>query len=192
MPKTVGGRKRFGLTPMPIGHERLERDATRPRGGSAPLARLSGATQHPYALPLVDHNARCRHGQPVVPFLGEDVCAREKRPGRAYGPRVVAANPVEHDHREAALGCLRANVGPVEVEPERGIKSQRCVSGYDQEQLVQSGDLCGQLKSIVELVPAMDNPPESVNREPLWPRRLPAFALPETAADVRLGPIHPQ
>ena len=90
--------------------------------------------------------------------------ARQKTHWRQPGaPGIVVADRIEGDDGKAAFFGLEANVGSVEMKPERGIKSQGRISSNDQQQLVECGDLGWQLMAVEEFVAAMDNPADSVD-----------------------------
>ena len=79
----------------------------------------------------------------MCPFAGESAGALEKRLRQGDRAGVVVAHRVEGDDGKATFFGLEANVGTVEMKPERRIKPQGCVSGNDQQQLVEGGDLGG-------------------------------------------------
>ena len=93
--------------------------------------------EHPDPRFLVDDGARRGDRQPVLPLAGEDPRAFHKYPRHRSMPRVVPTRRLDRDNRQAALCGLKAQISPVKVEAERGIKPERRVSGNDQQQFVQ-------------------------------------------------------
>ena len=62
--------------------------------------------------------------------------AKSSCPGPGVS-RVVPTGRLDRDNRKAALCGLKAQIRPVEVKAERGIKPERRVSGKDQHQFVE-------------------------------------------------------
>jgi hypothetical protein len=70
------------------------------------------------------------------------------------------------DDRQVSLSSLEANVGPIEVKPQRWIEPQWCVAPYDQEQLVQGCHLSGQRWSLGQDPAAIMDPPNPFGGQP--------------------------
>jgi len=60
------------------------------------------------------------------------------------------AQGAQRDDGEAPFLCLEADVGSIEVEPQRGVESESGIPGHDQQQLVKGRDPLRKLRSIAE------------------------------------------
>ncbi len=83
------------------------------------------------ALPI-KHNARRRDRQPVAPFVGEDLGAREKGFRQPDAPGIMIAKSPQRDDGQAALACLKADVGAVEMETQCRVELQTGITAHDQ------------------------------------------------------------
>jgi hypothetical protein len=109
----------------------------------------------------------CAHGK-----LNPGPCVRKHWVPRAKsscpGPgvaRVVPTRRLDRDNRKAALCGLKAQIRPVEVEAERGIKPERRVSGKDQHQFVERAHSCWQLRLFANVNAGCGNPAEAFGGE---------------------------
>jgi hypothetical protein len=53
---------------------------------------------------------------------------------------IVMAQGAERHDGQALFECLKADVRPVKVEPQRGVESQARIASHHQQQLVKSRD----------------------------------------------------
>ena len=66
---------------------------------------------------------------------------------------------------EAPFMRLKADVRPVEMKSERGIKSQSEIPSYNQQQLIQRSNGRGKIRSVAEFPAAIDDPTDSFRTE---------------------------
>ena len=78
----------------------------------------------------------------------------------------MAEGTQSHD-RQASFPRLQADIGAVEMEPQRGVELQTGIPANDQQQLVERRDPGGQLGAIAQLSAAIDNPADSFCTERL-------------------------
>ena len=88
----------------------------------------------------VNHDARRGDRQPLGPLADERAGTLEERVVQPDIPRVVVAKGIDRDGGQSVLAGLEAQVGAVQVEPERQVGPERRPAGQDQDQLVERGD----------------------------------------------------
>jgi hypothetical protein len=75
----------------------------------------------------------------------------------------MVARRIDDDHGKTAFLSLEANVGSVEMKPERRIKSEGSVPRKNQEQLIERGGSRRERLTIEEFLPAMDDTADSID-----------------------------
>ncbi len=144
-----------------------------------------GTSQHPHPPRGVNDDARRGHGQPVCPFLGEDLCAAEKRLWQADSACVVVAPRIKDDDCKAAFVGLKADICPVEVKPKIRIEPQRCIPGQDQQQFIEREDPGRQLMTVEKFVPILNDSSAPVHSVARQARRSFVIALLKVLRTVR-------
>jgi hypothetical protein len=121
---------------------------------------IRGVAQQMDPPASIDDDAGRGDWQPVPPFTGEDLRAGEVRLGQRDTPRVVMAECSQRHDGQSPFRRLKAQIGPIEVEPQRRVDSEWRIPGHDQQQLVERRDLGGELRPIAEQPAAIDDPPD--------------------------------
>ena len=85
------------------------------------------------------------------------------------------AHGIQRDDGQFPFASLEAEIGAIEVKPQRRVESQGCLPWHDQQQLVERGDPRRELGSIAKHSTAVDDPSDPLGRQrwarvsrPLW------------------------
>ena len=68
---------------------------------------------------------------------------------------------------QSSFARLKADVGPVEVKPQRGVEAQARIAANDQQQLIEGRDRGGQLGPVAEQSATIDDPADAFGGERL-------------------------
>ena len=121
--------------------------------------------QHPHAPFFVNDHAWRGHRQAVLPLAGEDLRALEELRRQPDAPRVVETRRLDRNDSQSALRRLQAEIRSIQMKSQRRVKLQRRVPGNHQQQFIERGDTCRQLRCFAQLSSSVKDPADPMGRE---------------------------